>query len=410
MATVLGNRRDASPIVIRPGGALSRPTRVPFTNRKLGEGLLHKLIERNPEILPVSEIEPVFSPLVTIGYEVQTDSGPIDLLLLSPQGYLTIVETKLWRNPEARREVVGQIVDYAKDVSQWSFQDLESKVREYNLNRYKRDDGIMASLRKLERIDETAEAIITDTITRNLRNGRFLLLVVGDGIRESVEAMADYLQQTPQLHFTLALVELQIYELDAGGNGSQLVIPQVVARTREVTRAVVKVEAESIKSIQVDIESESSGEDKGKHTLTEDDYLTALEKKVSKDDYELARRLKREMEEYGCTILWRRASFVVAFPDPGGSGQKLSLVIVSTNGRLQLSELASQLRSIGLSDQIAHDYASESAQLFGRQRRKTTGYWEKPVTLRELGMQYQQFVSIVQRTIDRIRQAANGKS
>jgi hypothetical protein len=81
---ILGTRRDASPVVIAPSGKLSRPTRVPFTQRKLGEGFLHKLIENNPDILPVSEIEPVFSPLVTIGYEVPTKSGSIDLLLSSP--------------------------------------------------------------------------------------------------------------------------------------------------------------------------------------------------------------------------------------------------------------------------------------------------------------------------------------
>lgn len=32
-----------------------------------------------------------------------------------PEGYLTIVETKLWRNPQARREVVAQIVEEACD-------------------------------------------------------------------------------------------------------------------------------------------------------------------------------------------------------------------------------------------------------------------------------------------------------
>lgn len=409
---ILGTRRDASPVVIAPSGKLSRPTRVPFTQRKLGEGFLHKLIENNPDILPVSEIEPVFSPLVTIGYEVPTKSGSIDLLLSSPQGYLTIVETKLWRNPEARREVVGQIVEYAKDVSQWSFEDLESKVREYNLNRHKRDDGIMASLRKLEKIDETEEAIITDTITRNLRNGQFLLLVVGDGIRESVEAMADYLQQTPQLHFTLALVELQIYELDDGGKGSQLIVPQVVARTREITRAVVRVEGKDIDSIEVDVDTEISPpkERRKGTTITEEAFFDALNHNVDPIDEDFAHQFMKDMEEYGCIIHWLQTSFVVALPDPGGSGKKLSLLLVYVNGWAQLSELANQSRSVGLSDQIAHDYARELAQLFGRQLRETTGYWTKPVTFGELRMQYQQFISIVQKTIDRIKQAASNKT
>jgi hypothetical protein len=361
-------------------------------------------------LLPVSEIEPAFAPLVSVGREVSTVSGSIDNLFLSTQGYLTIAETKLWRNPEARREVVGQLVDYAKDVSQWSFSDLESKVSNYNARRHQKPEGVLASLRRLEDIDETQEQIITDTITRNLRNGRFLLLVVGDGIRESVEAMADYLQQTPQLHFTLALVELQVYEIAGEARKPLLVIPQVVARTREVTRAVVRVEGKAIESVQVGIDTEpvADAKQQKRFTLTEDDYFAVLKQSVSSDDFEFATQLKKDMEERGCIIEWRQASFVATLPDPGGSGQKLSLLVVYKNGQVQLSELASQLRSVGLPEQIAHDYTKESAQLFSgcQVSTKSPGYWSRPVTLGEIRQQYQRFVSVVQKGIDRIREAA----
>ncbi len=50
--------------------------------------------------------------------------------LVYPRGYLTIVETKLWRNPEARREVVGQIVDYAKELSTWDVEELVASLAE----------------------------------------------------------------------------------------------------------------------------------------------------------------------------------------------------------------------------------------------------------------------------------------
>ena len=45
-----------------------------------------------------------------------------------------------------------------------------------------------------------------DALTFNLRRGRFLLLIVGDGIRGGVEAIAEYLQAHAGLHFTLGLV------------------------------------------------------------------------------------------------------------------------------------------------------------------------------------------------------------
>ena len=56
-------------------------------------------------------------------------AGPIDNLLVTPAGLPVLVECKLWRNPQARREVVGQILDYAKELSRWSSSDLQREVR-----------------------------------------------------------------------------------------------------------------------------------------------------------------------------------------------------------------------------------------------------------------------------------------
>jgi len=85
---------------------------------------------------------------------------------------------------------------------------------------------------------EVDEQQFNDALTANLRRGRFLLLIVGDGIREGVEAIAEYLQLHAGLHFSLGLVELPIYVMP---NGDRLVAPRVLARTALVTRNVVAV-------------------------------------------------------------------------------------------------------------------------------------------------------------------------
>jgi hypothetical protein len=83
---------------------------------------------------------------------------------------------------------------------------------------------------------EVDEQQFNDALTANLRRGRFLLLIVGDGIREGVEAIAEYLHAHAGLHFSLGMVELPIYVLP---NGDRLVAPRVLARTTIVTRNVV---------------------------------------------------------------------------------------------------------------------------------------------------------------------------
>jgi RecB family endonuclease NucS len=111
----MADRRDGTPMFIERGNG-RRLERSGFASVELSEGRLQALLADHPEVLPVEDIDPSFAPPRTVGREVQTAAGPIDVLFVSPAGLVTIVETKLWRNPEARREVVGQILDYAKEL------------------------------------------------------------------------------------------------------------------------------------------------------------------------------------------------------------------------------------------------------------------------------------------------------
>lgn len=394
----LGNRRSGNPVLLGSNGLISRPRRIPFTAKTFEEGWLQELIRANPEILPVDEIEPVFAPLLSVGKEVPTEVGSIDNLFMSPQGYLTIVETKLWRNPEARRQVVGQIIDYAKDISRWSVEELESRVRDYNQQFRDSNFGILDTLRLVKQIEEADEPAIVDTISRNIQRGRFLLLVVGDGIRESIEEMVDFLTQTPQLYFTLALVELQVYELGAAQDKSLLVIPQIVARTREITRAIVRVEGKAIEAIHVGVDTriETEKHARARFTLSEQDYFDILSQSVDSEQVNFARRIIEDMENRGCVIDWKQASYVVKLPDPSGSGQNFTLFVVQTNGKVFPGWLAGQLRALGLPEQIGFDFVKNSAQLFKRceVHRKNPDSWSKSIALKEVQERYNEFASL----------------
>jgi hypothetical protein len=80
-----------------------------------------------------------------------------------------------------------------------------------------------------------------DSVSRNLERGRFLLLVVGDGIQAGTEHIAAFLQQHAGMHFTLGLVELAIFELPSE-YGGHLVQPRILARTRNIDRGIVTIE------------------------------------------------------------------------------------------------------------------------------------------------------------------------
>ena len=128
--------------------------------------------------------------------------------------------------------MIGQILDYAKELASWSYADLQREVS----RALGRTGNVLYEL--VSGIDPgTNEADFVDNVTRHLQRGEFLLLIVGDGIREDVEDIVGFVQSHSGLHFNLALVEAALYREGA----SRLIVqPRVLARTEIVQRIVVE--------------------------------------------------------------------------------------------------------------------------------------------------------------------------
>jgi hypothetical protein len=90
----------------------------------LAEDHIQNVVFDHPSVLPIEELDPTFAPAIQIGRETATLVGAIDALFVSPDGGVTIVEAELW-HPQARREVVDQIIDYATELSSWPYEQLD---------------------------------------------------------------------------------------------------------------------------------------------------------------------------------------------------------------------------------------------------------------------------------------------
>ena len=204
---------------------------------------LRDLLFAQPAMLPVAEIDPAIGPLVPIARELNVPHvGRIDAFLADGRGHLVIVECKLWRNPQARREVVGQILDYARALARFSYDDLQREVsratgRSGNAL-YQMVAGQAGALEKARFVDQ---------VSRNLAAGRFLLMVVGDGITEGTQRIGEYLIAQPGLAFDFALVEMAQYVWnDETGCEHTIVQPRLLAKTSVIERAVIRNEAQVI--------------------------------------------------------------------------------------------------------------------------------------------------------------------
>jgi hypothetical protein len=118
----------------KPGATVKPLARIPLSknaseNAPYDEAWLQRLIMHQPRLLPVDQIEPLFADMVPICIELPTTSGGfVDNLFVTKAGDLALVECKLWRNPEARSRVVGQIIGYARDLSTWTYAKLQDAI------------------------------------------------------------------------------------------------------------------------------------------------------------------------------------------------------------------------------------------------------------------------------------------
>src|ERR1700730_8718490 len=118
------SRQHSNPYLVTSGADFRLERIEPFR-----EARLQQFIFEHSEALPIAEIEPAFGPLIPVWIELRTNAGPVDIMFVNSEGLLTLVECKLWKNPEARREVIGQILDYAKEISSWTYEELQAAIR-----------------------------------------------------------------------------------------------------------------------------------------------------------------------------------------------------------------------------------------------------------------------------------------
>jgi hypothetical protein len=225
----------AKPLLIRDAGGPLLLDRVAVSrdDSEHTEAFLQDLVFSHPASLPIAEIDRAYEDLVPICKELYTAAGYIDALYVTRTGRLVLMEAKLWRNPEARRMVVAQILDYAQALSTWSYEDLQREA----CKTLGRKGNVLYELVSAA-YPGTDEAQFVDQVQLSLRRGRFLLLIIGDGIREGAGAIANFLETVGSLEFTFGLVEVTLYRQPDIG---LLVLPRVVARTVEFRRVVVEL-------------------------------------------------------------------------------------------------------------------------------------------------------------------------
>jgi hypothetical protein len=352
-------RQHTTPLFIdrlEQSGTVRALDKVSFDSRAHDEAWLQKLIYRFPQLLPVTEIEPAFGSLVSVCRELPTPVGRIDNLYITENGNLAIAECKLWKNPQARREVVAQVIDYAHSMTKWSYEDLESATRAgVRLD----DEAVRGGLFSLVSDEsDMDERDFVDALSRNLRLGRVLLLLVGDGIREGVETLAEYLQLHAGFHFALGIVEMSVFSFPPHG---YLVQPRILARTVNIERGIVKLADSriSIEPIPVSESARVGG-------ISEEQLRERLAHSAPAA-YAALGRFEHEAEKLGVVVEAAQRSLQVRWIGPDDVAYALGGI--RPDGELTTMTINYSPDRIGKVE-LAHEYLSRIAALMNKNVRR----------------------------------------
>ena len=209
-------------------GELESLTEKPFQT----EDLLQKLIGQHPELLAGDQMRPN-DPLrwILIRREMPIEGWALDHLLIDQHARPTLVEVKRGSNREIRREVVGQMLDYAANAtSVWSERDMR-RIFEENSDDPDSEIGSLLQEDEDPDIDGFWEQVAT-----NLAANRLRLLFVADQIPNELERVVKFLNEYTRDNLEVLAVEVKQYPGRFGDALVSRVIGQVDATGENLSK------------------------------------------------------------------------------------------------------------------------------------------------------------------------------
>ena len=186
------------------------------------EELLQKLIGQHPELLAGDQMRPE-DPLrwILVRREMPIEGWAVDHLLIDQHARPTLVEVKRGSNRQVRREIVGQMLDYAATAAGvWSQRDMRRVFEETSDSP---DDEISILI---DADDEPDVDGFWEQVATNLEANRLRLLFVADEIPVELERVVKFLNEQTRDNLEVLAVEVKQYP----GQFGQALVSRVIGQ------------------------------------------------------------------------------------------------------------------------------------------------------------------------------------
>lgn len=240
------------------------------------------------------------------------DRWSVDHLFLDQSGVPTLVEVKRSSDTRIRREVVGQMLDYAANaVGYWPLANVQSRYQQECDSRGLDPDEC---IRKFlgDGTDEELVERFWQNVKTNLQAGRVRMVFVADVIPPELQRIVEFLNEQMDPAEVLA-VEIGQFV----GNGLQALVPRLVGRTAQA-------------EIRKSTATEST-------TWDEESFFAELAKNVAASEVAVARRIYDALLPRTSSVQWGKGKFdgnvLPMYTDVRG---KQWVVSLSTNGSFSI--------------------------------------------------------------------------
>ena len=247
------------------------------------------------------------------------------------------------------------------------------------------------------------ESSFIDSIQNNLKKGRFLLMIIGDGIRENMEELIEFIHTNGNLNFTLGLVELPVYRNPT--NDVIIITPRILAKTKEIERIIYRFsdEEDEVIDSSPQVKTES-------RTISEKVFYERLQKSIGKE----------KANQFNDFVSNLTSEFNII--PKLGRGKRLSLNLKSSNdtynfasvqenGEVWFYGIVNKTEEIG-DKQIGIDYLKRVANIVGGDYTDHYSQWnwcvkrnEKYINITEYLSIQKEWKEVISETLDRINEA-----
>lgn len=198
------------------------------------EHLLQELLAKYPGVLAgdqMSGTTPVKWLLVAREAGIPDEENgaerwSLDHVFIDQNGIPTFVEVKRSADTRIRREVVGQMLDYAANaVLYWPVESIRQRFEETCRERGSEPDVVVAEFIGSDGTSESAGAVTRfwDTVETNLRAGKVRLIFAADEVPPELRRVVEFLNEQMNPAELLA-IEIRQYV----GTGVRTLVPSVI--------------------------------------------------------------------------------------------------------------------------------------------------------------------------------------